>query len=165
MLHIKNFLFVDLGSATSFAILAGTTITSTGAKVATGDVGLFPGSEITGFPPATVVQGQTFIANTESSAAHSGLATAYGYAAGLPSTVSLAGDLGGQTLASGVYKSTSGLSITGILRLTGNATAVFIFQITSALVVASGGSVILVGGALPCNVFWQVSDRAIGRTQ
>ena len=77
--------------------------------------------------------------------------------------VTVAGNLGGLTLAPGLYKSTSGLEISSgdlTLDAQGNASAVFIFQMASTLNVAAGLHVILAGGAKASNVFWQVGASA-----
>jgi hypothetical protein len=95
--------------------------------------------------------------------AQASLAIAYKDAAGRTTApIKVAGDLGGQTLAPGLYKSTSTLAITGDLALDaqGNPNAVFIFQIKSGLTVATGGRVVLMGGAKASNVFWQVGSSA-----
>jgi uncharacterized repeat protein (TIGR01451 family) len=90
------------------------------------------------------------------------LTTAYNDAAGRTVPAIVAGDLGGQTLAAGLYKSTSSLGITGVLTLDGggNANSVFIFQIGSALTTASGSRVVLIGSAQAANIFWQVGSSA-----
>jgi uncharacterized repeat protein (TIGR01451 family) len=72
----------------------------------------------------------------------------------------VAGDLGGQTLAAGLYKSTSSLGITGVLTLNGTANSVFIFQIASTLTTATGSQVALTGGVTAANIFWQVGSSA-----
>src|SRR5207249_10290755 len=77
--------------------------------------------------------------------------------------VTLAGNLGGQTLTPGLYKSTSSLEVSSgdlTLDAQGNANAVFIFQIASTLTTTSGRQVILSGGAKAANIFWQVGSSA-----
>jgi type VI secretion system secreted protein VgrG len=76
--------------------------------------------------------------------------------------ITVAGDLGGQTLAAGLYKSTSSLGITGVLTLNGggNPNSVFIFQVASALTTATSSQVALIGGAQAANIFWQVGSSA-----
>jgi hypothetical protein len=96
-------------------------------------------------------------------AAQSGLTAAYNVLAAAVTTNTVSGDIGGQTLTAGVYKSTSTLDITGTLTLDaqGDPNAVFIFQIGSTLTTAAGNSTIsLVNGALASNVFWQVGSSA-----
>jgi hypothetical protein len=159
---------VDLGSAANFGVLAGSTVTSSGATVVNGDLGVWPGSAVTGFPPGTV-HGTQHIADPTAEAAQGDLTTAFNDAAGRSTApVSIAGNIGGQTLPPGLYKSTSSLEISsGDLTLDGqgDANAVFIFQIASTLVTTSGRQVILIGGAQAANIFWQVGSSAtIGTT-
>jgi len=157
---------VPLGTAGSFAILAGSTITNTGATSVTGgDIGV-NGPSVTGFPPGT--HSGVIYTNPPDGAiitqAQSDLTTAFNDAAGRTvGVITVAGDLGGLTLAPGLYKSTSTLDITGNLTLDalGNPNAAFIFQIGSALNTAIGSQVILSGGAQAQNVYWQVGSSAV----
>lgn len=156
---------VGLGTATSFAVLAGTTVTNTGPSVVSGDLGVDPGSAVTGFPPGSVINGTQYAAGTPSAAAalqaQSDLTTAYNQAAGETPTASVSTDLGGQTLVPGVYAG-GALSLTGTVTLDAenNPNAVFVFQAASTLITASASRVSLVGGAQACNVFWQVTSSA-----
>jgi hypothetical protein len=152
---------VGLGTAASFAVIGGTTVTNTGPTVISGDVGLSPGSSVTGFPPGIVNDGVTHIANGEANQAQSDLVTAYDDAAGRAPTASASADLGGQTLVGGVYVGPT-LGITGTLTLDaqGDPDAVFIFQVGSTLITATSSSVSLIGGAQACNVYWQVGSSA-----
>lgn len=154
---------VALGSAGSFAIVAGSTVTSTGPTVVTGDLGVSPGSEIIGFPPGAVA-GTVHATDTAAAGAIADLTIAYNDAAGRTlCPVSVAGNLGGQTLTPGLYKSTSGLEVTSgdlTLDARGDPNAVFIFQTASTLVTTEGRQVILTGGARASNVFWQVGTSA-----
>lgn len=152
---------VGLGTAASFAVLAGTTVTNTGPSVITGDLGVSPGSAVTGFPPGTVI-GAQHAADAVALQAQNDLTTAYNDAAGRTPATSVAGDLGGRTLVSGVYKSTSSLGLTGAVTLNaqGDPSAVFIFQVASTLITASASHVDLINGAQACNVFWQVGSSA-----
>ena len=95
---------VDLGTAGSFAVLAGSTVTNTGTSIIWGNVGVSPGSAITGFPPG-IVHGTIYSADATASQAQSDLTTAYSVAAAAqPSTTNLTGqDLGLLTLTPGVY--------------------------------------------------------------
>ena len=158
---------VPLGTASSYGVLAGSTITNTGATTINGDVGLSPGTAVTGFPPGTVV-GTTRTA-AAAAPAQAGLVTAYNDAAGRTPVTTVATELGGQTLVAGVYNSAAGtFGITGILTLDGqnDANAVFIFQAASTFTTAAGApgtpasQVVLINGAQPCNVFWQVGSSA-----
>jgi hypothetical protein len=153
---------INLGNATPFAVLAGSTVTNTGSSVITGNVGLSPGTSITGFPPG-LVNGTTGAADASSLAAQNSSTAAYLIAAGeTPFSTVAAGTLGGTTLVPGVYQSANALTLNGTLTLNGggDANAVFIFQAGSTLITASGSSVVLIGGAQACNVFWQVGSSA-----
>ena len=153
---------VGLGTATSFAVLGGSAITNTGPTTVSGDLGLSPGTAVSGFPPGTVTNGSMHITDATAAQAQADLVTAYNDAAGRAATETVAGDLGGRTLLAGVYRSASTIGITGDLTLNaqGNPDAVFIFQIGSTLTTASASRVVLVGGAQACNVFWQVGSSA-----
>jgi hypothetical protein len=154
---------IALRSAGNLAVLAGSTVTSTGATSITGDLGLSPGTAVTGFPPGILV-GAKHAGDSMSAQANSDLTTAYNDAAGRTlCPVAVAGNLGGQTLAPGLYKSTSSLEITSgdlTLDAQGEPDAVFIFQMASTLTTTSGRRVILSGGATAGNVFWQVGSSA-----
>jgi hypothetical protein len=152
---------VDLGTARSFAVLAGQSVTNTGPSTINGDLGVSPGTSITGFPPGTV-QGTTHQTDAAATQAQSDLTTAYTDAAGRPGGASVSADLGGQTLTPGVYNSASAMGLTGDLTLDaqGDANAVFIFQMGSTLTTGSASHVNLINGASTCNVFWQVGSSA-----
>ncbi len=153
---------IALGAAGNFSVLGASTVTNTGPSVITGDLGVSPGTAVTGFPPGQVTGGAIHSADGPAGLAQGDLTAAYNDAAGRQIPASVAGDLGGLTLAPGLYKSTSTLGITGILRLDGqgNPNSVFIFQVGSGLTTASGSQVILQGGAQAANVFWQVGSSA-----
>src|SRR6185436_1598944 len=154
---------VALGAAGTFAVLAASTVTSTGATAVNGDLGLSPGTAVTGFPPGTV-NGTMHLADAAAAQAQADLTEAYNDAAGRTvGAIALAGNLGGQTLAPGLYKSTSSLEISSgdlTLDAQGDANAVFIFQMASTLTTTVGRQVILSGGAKAANVFWQVGSSA-----
>src|SRR6185503_1555060 len=154
---------VALGSASTFAVLAASTVTSTGATSVNGDLGLSPGTAVTGFPPGTV-NGTMHLADAAAAQAQLDLTVAYNDAAGRTvGAITLAGNLGGQTLAPGLYKSTSSLEISSgdlTLDAQGDANAVFIFQMASTLTTTVGRQVILSGGAKAANIYWQVGSSA-----
>ncbi|WP_306901551.1 ice-binding family protein [Arthrobacter sp. B1I2] len=152
---------VGLGTAASYSVLAGSAVTNTGPTTLQGDLGVSPGTAITGFPPG-IAGGSTHAADAVALQAQSDVITAYNTAAGQPLTTSVSGDLVGMTLTDGVYKSTSSLALSGQLTLDGqgNPDSVFVFQVASTLVTASASSVILINGAQACNVFWQVGSSA-----
>lgn len=145
----------------NFSVLAGSTVTNTGATVVTGDVGVSPGSAVTGFPPG-LASGTIHSADAAASQAQATLTAGYNDAAGRAGGTTESGDLTGKTLTAGVYKSTSSLAITGNLTLDaqGNTSAVFIFQIGSTLTTGSGSHILLTNGASACNVFFQVGSSA-----
>jgi uncharacterized repeat protein (TIGR02543 family) len=157
---------IDLDCAASFGILAGSTITSTGPSIINGDVGLSAGTALEGFPPG-IINGTIHI-DQIAAAAKICLTTAYNDGQGRSlNAISLPGQLGGLTLAPGLYSnsSTSGISGTGangILTLDaqGNANAVWIFQMGSTLTTDSGTSIVLAGGAQAKNIFWIVGSSA-----
>jgi hypothetical protein len=144
-------------------VLAGSTVTNTGLTVVTGDMGLSPGSGIVGFPPGVLI-GTLHMTDSAAAQAVLDLTTAFNDAAGRTTApTTLIGDIGGMTLAAGLYKSTSGMAIS-IADVTldggGDPNAVFIFQMSTTFVVDSGRQVILIGGAQPNNVYWQVGSSA-----
>lgn len=147
-----------LGTAASFAILAGTTVTCTGASVITGDIGVSPGSAVTGFPAPCTNIGSIRVPPA-SNQPKLDLTAAYNNAAGQDCDQVLTGmDLGGKTLTPGTYCFSSSAQLTGTLTL--NGAGVYIFQIVSTLNTAPGATVSLINGASACNVFWQVGSSA-----
>jgi Ice-binding-like len=159
---------VGLGTADSFAVLAGTTVTNTGPSVVHGDVGVSPGSAITGFtgaPNGTITAPGTAHSNDAVAVqAQNDLTTAYNFAAGEMCTQSLTGqDLGGLTLTPGVYCYTSSAQLTGTLTLNaqGDPNAVFVFEIGSTLTTASASSVVFSNGGQGDSLFWQVGSSAV----
>jgi type VI secretion system secreted protein VgrG len=154
---------VPLASTASYAVLASTTVTSTGATHLTGDLGLSPGTSVTGFPPGTIT-GTKNVTTPSAAGAEANLTIAYNNASGRSNcAASVAGNIGGQTLTPGLYKSTSSLAISsGDLTLSGggNPNGIFVFQVASALTTTSGRTVILTNGAQARNVFWQIGSSA-----
>jgi len=146
-----------LGTATSFAVLAGSTITNTGRTSIHGAIGLSPGSAVTGFPPG----GASSLNKTDAVArqAKTDLVTTYNDLASWFPTRTMTGlDLGGKTLTPGVYTFSSSAQLTGALTLSGNG--IFIFQMGSTLTTASNSSVLVTNGAQGCGVFWKVGSSA-----
>ena len=149
---------VPLGTAGNYAVLASATVTNTGPSWITGQIGLSPGTSVTGFPPGT--SGHQDIANSAALQAKIDLTAAYNNAAGQTPFTTLSGDLGGRTLVAGTYRSTGGLTGTLVLDGGGITTGVWIFQMPSTLITASSSRVTLINGAQPCDVFWQVGSSA-----
>jgi len=148
---------------TDFAVLAGSTITNTGPTTVAGNVGVHPGSAITGFPPGTVVDGAIHSADTVCAQAQADAATLYDDLAGRRDSVELTGlDLGGLRLPPGVYRFGSSAQLTGTLTLDarGDDEATFVFQIGSTLTTASASHVALTNGGRVHNVFWLVGSSA-----
>jgi hypothetical protein len=149
---------VPLGTAGNYAVLASATVTNTGPSWITGQIGLSPGTSVTGFPPGT--SGHQDIANSAALQAKIDLTAAYNNAAGQTPFTTLSGDLGGRTLVAGTYRSTGALTGTLVLDGGGITTGVWIFQMPSTLITASSSRVTLINGAQPCDVFWQVGSSA-----
>jgi len=153
---------VSLGTAANFAVLAGSTVTNTGSTTINGDLGLSPGTSVTGFPPGQM-NGTVHAADGVAVQAKNDLGAAYDGAAGRPTTATVPVELGGTTKTPGVYDSPAGtFGITGTLTLDaqGDPNAVFIFKAASTLITASASSVNLVNGARSSNVFWVVGSSA-----
>ena len=159
---------VNLGRAENFALLAGSTITNTGSSVVTGDLGLYPGTSVIGFPPGVVVGTQHITdsaaqnAQIDALAAYTALAAHGGY-------TPIAAALDGQTLSPGYYSESSGtfnLAASGPGTLTlnggGNPNALFVFKAASTLTTGAGGvpTILLTNGAQASNVFWVVGSSA-----
>jgi hypothetical protein len=155
---------ISLGTAQSFGVLGGSTVTNTGATTVNGNVGVSPGTAVTGFPPGVVVGGAIHANDAVAVQAQSDLTTAYNEIAATPCTVDLTGqNLGGLTLTPGVYCFSSSAQLTGALTLDalGNPNALFLFKIGSTLTTASGSTVTVINGGSSCNrVYWQVGSSA-----
>ena len=151
---------VGLGTVAAFSVLGGLTVTNTGPTTLAGDLGVYPGSAITGFPAS--VLNAAHAGDAVAQQAQSDLTIAYNDAAGRAMTASVAGDLVGKTLTAGVYKSSGPLLVSGALTLDGQGdpNSVFIFQVASDLTTASASSIILTNSAQACNVYWQVGSSA-----
>jgi uncharacterized protein with beta-barrel porin domain len=154
-----------LGTAATFGVLAGSAVTNTGGTVINGNVGVSPGTSITGFFPPGIVNPPGVIHNNDAVAgqAQIDLTTAFNNLGTKPPTADLTGqDLGGKVLTPGVYTFSSAAQLTGTLTLNGlgNPNAVFIFKIGSTLTTASGSSVVLINGAQGGNVFFKVGSSA-----
>ena len=151
---------VSLGSADKCAVLAATTVTSSGVTTINGDLGVSTGNTVTGSP---TVNGMMHLGDPIAAQAQLDLTSAYNDAAGRTGGAAVSGNLGGLTLFPGLYTSTSSLEITSgdlTLDAQGDADAVFIFQIPTTFITTVGRKVILSGSATPCRIFWQVGSSA-----
>ena len=154
---------ISLGTAQTFGVLGGSTVTNTGATTVNGNLGVSPGSSVTGFPPGIVTGGTIHLNDAVAAQAQNDVTTAYNAILGTACTVDLTGqNLGGLTLTPGVYCFSSSAQLTGTLTLNalGNPNALFIFKIGSTLTTASGSSVQVINPGTNCNVFWQVGSSA-----
>jgi hypothetical protein len=152
---------LGLGTAESFAVLAASTVTNTGPSTINGNLGLSPGTAVTGFAPGTL-NGTTYAAEAIALKAQADLTIAYNDAAGRTPTVAAPAQLGGLRLSRGIYRNASSFGLTGTLTLDakGDPNAIFVFQAGSTLITAAASQVRLVNGAQACNVFWKVGSSA-----
>lgn len=162
-LPVLGFAQTGLGSAASYAVLAGSAITNTGPTTIRGDVGVSPGTSITGLPVGQPTPGTIHAGDVVAAQAKADLAIAYGFLAGMPCGTVMSGvDLGGKTLLPGVYCFATSAGLTGMLQLDaqGDTAAVFVFQIGSTLTTAANATVVLSNGAQIGHVWWQVGSSA-----
>jgi hypothetical protein len=152
-----------LGSAQGFAVLGASTVTNTGPTVITGDLGVSPGTAVTGFPPGSVTGGTIHAGDATAVSAQAAAHTAYAALVAEPCGTNLTGKTlgaspGAVTLSPGVYCFNTSAQLTGTLTLSGSG--VFVFKMGSTLTTASNSSIVLAGGARAGNVFWQVGSSA-----
>src|SRR3984957_6876927 len=156
---------VNLGTASPFVVLGASSATNTGPSVLNGDLGVSPGTSLTGFSSPAVVNGATHDDDAVAGQAQNDLATAYGVAAGQPvspGNVLTGQDLGGLTLQAGAYSFSSSAQLTGTVTLdaAGDPNAQFVFEIGSTLTTASNAIVHVVNGTAGTGVFWQIGSSA-----
>ncbi len=154
---------INLGAASSFAVLAGSTVTNTGPSTIYGSLGVSPGSAITGFPPGLVSGGTLHAADAVVLQAQSDLTTACNAAAGQLGGIDLSGQhLGGLTLTPGIYGFAASAQSTGTLTLDalGDPNAIFVFQMGSTLTTASNSTIAFISGGQDGSLYWQVGSSA-----
>jgi hypothetical protein len=154
---------VDLGTASTYGVLGASTVTNTGPTVVNGDLGLSPGTSITGFggAPNGAVNGETHQTDAPATQAQIDTTTAYNVAASLTPNQTGLGELNGLSLTPGVYRGGElALANNGALTLAGTADSVWVFQAASTLTIGSASRITITGGANACNVFWQVGSSA-----
>jgi hypothetical protein len=156
---------VNLATAQPFVVLSGAGVTNTGPSVLNGDLGVSPGTSLTGFGAPAVVNGAIHANDGVAAQAQADLTTAYNVAAGQaisPGNELTGQNLGGLTLTPGAYGFSSSAELTGQLTLDaqGDPNAQFVFVIGTTLITESASSVILTNGASPCNVYWKVGSSA-----
>jgi hypothetical protein len=157
---------VPLGSDARFAVLAGSTVTNSGPTIVTSNIGLSPGSAVTGFPPGIVKDGKIHVNDIHASQAQLDLTTAYNNAAGRKHPTKVPADIGGMVIGPGLYRAPVSLAITGNLTLDGQnkKNGVFIFQVPSTLTTSVDSTITLINMAKPCHIFWQVGSSATLKT-
>ena len=151
-----------LGAAANFGVLGASTVTNTGPSIINGDLGLYAGTSITGFPPG-IVNGTTHDGDDDAMWAQADALTAYNALAGMTPGSELTGqDLGGLTLTPGGYVFDSWAGLTGALTLDfqGLSNQSFVFQIGSTLTTGSASSVLVINPGENNSVYWQVGSSA-----
>lgn len=154
---------IDLGTAADFGVLGASAVTNTGPSLINGDLGVSPGTSITGFDgaPDGVVNGDVHQTDAVATQAQEDTTTAYNVAASLTPTQSGLTELAGLSLSPGVYAGGAlVLSNNGALTLAGSEQSVWVFQAASTLTIGSATQITITGGASACNVFWQVGSSA-----
>ncbi|MFJ3489704.1 ice-binding family protein [Leifsonia aquatica] len=154
---------VGLGTAASYGALGASELTNTGPTVVTGDIGVSPGSSVTGFTgaPDGTFTGSLHQTDAAAAQAQSDVTTAFNAAAGLTPTTSGLSELNGLSLVPGVYSGGAlALADNGVLTLAGSADSVWVFQAASSLTIGSATQIIVTGDANACNVFWEIGSSA-----
>lgn len=153
-----------MGASNSFLVLAASTVTVAGAgpTLISGDVGLSPGTSITGFPPA-LISGSFHVHDAYAASGITDLTTVYNQYKALTGGITIGGDIGNTTMVPGIYKVATSTGLgegTLILDGGGNPNSVWVFQIGTTLITAASTNILLVGGAQAGNIFWIVGTSA-----
>lgn len=158
---------VDLGTAATYGALGASAVTNTGPTVINGDLGVSPGTSVTGFGVGLgTFTGTLHQTDAAAAQAQADTTTAFNTAASITPTESGISELSGLSLSPGVYAGGAlALANGGSLTLAGSANSVWVFQAASTLTIGSGSHILITGGASSCNVFWEVGSSAtIGTT-
>jgi hypothetical protein len=152
-----------LGAAQTFVVLGAATVTNAGPTVIVGNLGVSPGTAVTGFPPGTISGGTIHSDDPAATSAQADAHTAYADLLAESCGTNLSGlilgtSVGATTLVPGVYCFAASAQLTGTLTLSGAGP--YIFQIGSTLITATNSAVVLTNGATAANVFWQVGSSA-----
>lgn len=150
---------IVLAAVESFAVISGADVINSGNTIVNGNLGSSPGVSITGFPPG-IVNGVIHNNDATSLAAQVAAFAFYLEAIAFPGGTPVTGDIGGQTLTSGIYTATTDLEITSAnLTLNGGPFDVFLFQVPGDLSIAAGKNITVTGGATARNVYWVVGGE------
>jgi Ice-binding-like len=151
---------INLGSASNFAVLGATTVTNAGNSVVTGgDIGISPGTSLTGFPPGILTPPATEqLATPTASQAQADASTAFTHYNGLTGATLIGPTLDALTFAPGLYKATGILTLDAGQTVTLSGSGTYVFQIASGFSVS--GTVLLTNGATAGNVLWVVGSSA-----
>jgi hypothetical protein len=145
----------NLKTAANYTLVTDTGVTNTGNSVITGNVAVFPGIAVTGFPPG-VITGSKQLGTPAANQSQIDEKAAYTYCKGLTPTKNLTGNLAGLTLTPGVYNFVLTAAIAAGGTLTLNGTGIYIFQVGTAITTGAGAKIVLKGGATTGCIFWQV---------
>ncbi|HEV7741049.1 MAG TPA: ice-binding family protein [Pseudolysinimonas sp.] len=151
---------IVLGTASTFSALGGSAVTNTGPSILNADLGVSPGSSLTGWAPPGTVLGSTHATDAVAAQAQLDVTTAANLLMGLPSYNVGSSDLNGLTFVAGAYSSASSLLNTGTITLQGDADDVFIFTAVSDLTTGSTSNIAFIGAVQACNVYWRVGSSA-----
>ena len=151
---------IPLGTASTFSVLGGSAVTNTGPSILNGDLGVSPGSSLTGWAPPGTVLGVPHATDSVAAQAQLDITTAANTLMSLPAYDVGSSDLNGLTFVAGAYSSASSLLNTGTITLQGDADDVFVFTAVSSLTTGSASNIAFIGDVQACNVYWRVGSSA-----